>query len=82
MYFFATGGYFINNNNWVSLAPEYKTQVTIHGDTAHISTQCVAVDLNASPMVVKSVIQVEADAVRQADKWLFIAMHNSSPAPL
>ena len=80
MVFFATGGYFINN--WVSLAPEYKTQVTIHGDTAHISTQCVAIDLNASPMVVKSVIQVEADVVRQGDQWLFIAMHNSTPAPL
>jgi hypothetical protein len=80
MSFFATGGYFINN--WVSLAPEYKTEVTVHGDTAHISTQCVAIDLNTSPMVVKSVIQVEADAVRQGDKWLFTAMHNSSPAPL
>jgi hypothetical protein len=80
MTFFATGGYFVNN--WVSLAPEYKTQVTVHGNRGHISTQCVAIDLNASPMVVKGVIQVEADAVRQGDKWLFTAMHNSSPAPL
>ena len=80
MSFFATGGYFLNN--WVSLAPEYKTQVTVHGNTAHISTQCVAIDLTASPMVVKSAIQVEADAVRKGDKWLFTAMHNSSPAPL
>lgn len=80
MSFIANGGYF--KNNWVSLAPEYKTEVTVHGDTAHLSTQCVGIDLTASPMVVKSVIQVEADVVRQGDKWLFISMNNSSPAPL
>jgi hypothetical protein len=80
MSFLANGGFF--KNNWVSLAPEYKTQVTVHGDTAHISTQCVGIDLTASPMVVKSVIQVEADVVRQGHKWLFVVMHNSSPAPL
>ena len=78
--FFATGGYFLNN--WVSLAPEYKTRVSVQGDTAHISTQCVGIDLTASPMVVKNVIQVEADAVRVEDTWRFVAMHNSSPAPL
>jgi len=80
MGFLATGGYFLNN--WVSLAPEYKTEVTVHGDRAHISTQCVAVDLGVTPNVVKAVIQVEADAVRHGDKWLFVAMYNSSPAPL
>jgi hypothetical protein len=80
MSFIANGGFF--KNNWVSLAPEYKTLVTVYGDTAHVSTQCVGIDLTASPMVVKSVIQVEADVVRQGDKWLFVVMHNSSPAPL
>jgi hypothetical protein len=80
MAFIANGGFF--KNNWVSLAPEYNTHVTLYGDTAHLSTQCVGIDLTASPMVVKSVIQVEATVVRQGDKWLFIVMDNSSPAPL
>ncbi len=77
---FQSSGYFLNN--WVSLAPEYKTQITIHGNTAEISTQCVAIDLNASPMVVKSVIQVNATCEKIKGKWLFTAMNNTTPAPL
>ena len=78
--FFQGSGYFLNN--WVSLAPEYKTQITIHGNTAEISTQCVAIDLNASPMVVKSVIQVNATCEKIRGQWLFTSMNNTSPAPL
>ena len=78
--FFQTGGYFLNN--WVSLAPEYKTQITIHGNTATISTQCVAIDLNASPMVVKGVIQVNATCEKIKGTWLFTSMNNTTPAPL
>jgi ketosteroid isomerase-like protein len=78
--FFQTGGYFLNN--WVSLAPEYKTVITIHGNTAEISTQCVAIDLNASPMVVKSVIQVNATCEKIRGQWLFTSMNNTSGAPL
>jgi hypothetical protein len=78
--FFQSSGYFLNN--WVSLAPEYKTQITIHGNTATISTQCVAVDLSVSPMVVKSVIQVSATCEKIKGQWLFTSMNNSSPAPL
>jgi hypothetical protein len=78
--FFQGSGYFLNN--WVSLAPEYKTQITIHGNTAEISTQCVAIDLNASPMVVKSVIQVSATCEKIKGQWLFISMNNTAPAPL
>jgi hypothetical protein len=78
--FFQGSGYFLNN--WVSLAPEYKTQITIHGHTAEISTQCVAIDLNASPMVVKSVIQVNATCEKVGGQWLFTSMNNTSPAPL
>ncbi len=80
MTFFVTGGYFLNN--WVSLAPEYKTQITVHGHTAEATTQCVAIDLSATPMVVKGVIQVNATAVRQHGKWLFTSMNNTTPAPL
>jgi hypothetical protein len=78
--FFQGNGYFLNN--WVSLAPEYKTQITIHGNTAEISTQCVAIDLNASPMAVKSVIQVNATCERIKGQWFFTSMDNTSPAPL
>ncbi len=78
--FFQTGGYFLNN--WVSLAPEYKTQIIIRGETAEIITQCVAIDLNASPMVVKSIIQVDAKCEKIRGQWLFTSMNNSSPAPL
>jgi hypothetical protein len=78
--FFQGNGYFLNN--WVSLAPEYKTQITIHGDTATITTQCVAIDLSVSPMVVKSVIQVNATCERIKGQWFFTSMNNTSPVPL
>ncbi|HZR19861.1 MAG TPA: hypothetical protein VFE51_21430 [Verrucomicrobiae bacterium] len=78
--FFTGGGYF--HNNWASLAPEFKTQVTLHGDMAELSTQCVAVDLGVTPNVVRAVIQVNATAVKQGGKWLFTSMNNTSPAPL
>lgn len=78
--FFVTGGYFLNH--WVSLAPEYKTQIIVHGDTAEFSTQCVAIDLNATPMVVKSVIQVTGIAVKVKGEWMFQSMNNTTPAPL
>jgi len=78
--FFQGSGYFLNN--WVSLAPEYKTQISVQEDTAQITTQCVAIDLNASPMVVKSVIQVNATCAKIQGKWLFTSMNNTAPAPL
>jgi hypothetical protein len=78
--FFQSSGYFLNN--WVSLAPEYKTVITVHGNTATITTQCVAIDLSVSPMVVKSVIQVNATCARIGGKWLFTSMNNTSGAPL
>ena len=78
--FFQNGGYFLNH--WVSLAPEYKTQITIHGDTAEFSTQCVAIDLNSTPMVVKGVIQVTGFAVKTNGQWMFQSMNNTAPAPL
>jgi hypothetical protein len=78
--FFQGSGYFLNN--WVSLAPEYKTQIAIDGDTATITTQCVAIDLSASPMVVKSVIQVNATCEKVMGKWQFTSMNNTAPAPL
>ena len=78
--FFLASGYF--HNNWVSLAPEYKTQITIHGNTAEASTQCVAIDLSVTPNVVKSVIQVNATMIRKDGQWYYTSMNNTSPAPL
>jgi hypothetical protein len=78
--FFTSTGYFLHR--WVSLAPEFKTTITVHGNTAEASTQCVAVDLTTTPMVVRSVIQVNATMVRHGDQWLFTSMDNTTPAPL
>jgi hypothetical protein len=80
--FFTNSGYF--HNNWVSLAPEYKTQITVHGDIAEFTTQCVAIDLTVTPNVVKSVIQVTGIAEKKLEgKWIFKFMNNNtSPAPL
>jgi hypothetical protein len=80
MAFFTSGGYF--HNDWVSLAPEFKTQITIHGDIAEASTQCIATDISVSPFVVKSVIQVNAVAQKIDGKWVFVSMNNTTPAPL
>jgi hypothetical protein len=78
--FFANGGPF--HHNWVSLAPEYKTQITVHGNTAEATTQCVFIDLTTTPNVVLSVIQVNATMVKHEGKWVFTSMNNTSPAPL
>ncbi len=78
--FFTSGGYFLNN--WVSLAPEYKTQITVCGDEAQATTQCVAVDISASPFVVKGVVQVNATMERRKGQWFFTSMNNTSPAQL
>ena len=78
--FFTSGGYF--HNNWVSLAPEYKTQITINANRAEVSTQCVAVDLSATPHVTRPIIQVNAVAEKRDGKWVFISMNNTTPAPL
>jgi hypothetical protein len=78
--FFLTSGYFLHN--WVSLAPEYKTTVNLHGNTGEVSTQCVAVDLSTTPPVVRSVIQVNAIVVKHGDHWMLVSMDNTSGAPL
>jgi hypothetical protein len=78
--FFTSGGYF--HNNWVSLAPEYKTQITVHGDKAEVSTQCVAVDLSVTPNVVKGVVQLNGTVEKRGGKWFFTSVNSTSPAPL
>ena len=72
--FFANGPYF--HHNWVSLAPEWKTTVTVYGDTAQATTECIATDVSVTPNVVRGVIQVNATCQRLGGKWFFIQMNN------
>jgi hypothetical protein len=72
--FFANGPYF--SHNWLSLAPEWKTTVTVHGHTAEATTECVATDVSVTPNVIRGVIQVNVTAERREGKWLFISMDN------
>ena len=74
--FFKNGPYY--HNNWVSLAPEWKTTVKVHGNIAEATTECVATDVSVTPNVIKGVIQVNVTAVRHEGKWLFISMDNFS----
>lgn len=78
--FLVNGPYF--THHWASLAPEWKTQITVHGDTADFSTQCVGVDLTVQPMVVRSVIQIHGTAIKRDGKWLLMSMNNTTPAPI
>jgi ketosteroid isomerase-like protein len=78
--FFQASGYFLNN--WVSLAPEYKTQIVVDGDRATASAQCVATDISVNPPVVRSVIQVNATMERRHGRWFYTSMDNTTPAPL
>jgi SnoaL-like domain len=72
--FFANGPYF--SHNWLSLAPEWKTTVTVHGNMAEATTECIATDVSVTPNVVRGVIQVNATAARHQGKWHFISMDN------
>ena len=72
--FFAHGPYF--SHNWVSLAPEWKTTVTVHGHIAEATTECIATDVSVMPNVVRGVIQVNATCERRDGKWYFTQMNN------
>jgi hypothetical protein len=72
--FFANGPYF--SHNWVSLAPEWKTTITIRGNTAQATTECIATDVSVTPNVVKGVILVNATCQLQGGQWVFTQMNN------
>jgi len=74
--FFANGPYF--SHNWVSLAPEWKTTVSVKGDMATATTECIATDLSVTPNVVRGVIQVNVTCQRIGGQWFFILMNNFS----
>ena len=78
--FFLSSGYFqITGFPW---RRNTKPRSPFIGDKATITTQCVAIDLTTSPMVVKSVIQVNATCEKMKGKWMFTSMNNTTPAPL
>jgi hypothetical protein len=70
--FFTSGPYF--THNWVSLAPEWKTTISIHGNTAEATTECIATDPVAN--VVKGIIQVNVTCKKIRGQWLFTNMNN------
>lgn len=70
--FFASTPYF--HNSWVSLAPEWKTTVSVHGHTAEATTECIATDPVAG--VIKGVIQVNATCEKRGGEWFFVRMNN------
>jgi len=72
--FYAAGPYF--QHNWVSLAPEWKTTVTVHGHTAEATTECVATDVSVTPNVIRGVIQLNATCEKREGKWLFTKQVN------
>ena len=72
--FFANGPYF--THNWVSLAPEWKTTVTVHGHTAEATTECIATDVSVTPNVVRGVILLNATCEWRGGMWIFINMDN------
>jgi hypothetical protein len=74
--FFANGPYF--SHNWVSLAPEWKTTITVQGNMAQATTECIATDVSATPNAVRGVIQVNAICQRIGGQWFFIQMNNFS----
>ena len=74
--FFANGPYF--SHNWVSLAPEWKTTITVQGNTAQATTECIATDVSVTPNVIKGVIQLNATCELQGGKWVFTHMNNYS----
>ena len=72
--FFANSPYF--SHNWVSLAPEWKTTITVRGNLAQATTECIATDVSVSPNVVRGVIQVNATCEMIGGQWFFINMNN------
>ena len=57
-------------HDWVSLAPAFKTQFDIRGDTAEIYFECHYADPSVTPYVLKSDISATGTAKKVHGKWL------------
>ena len=58
-------------HDWVSLAPSFKTQFDIHGETADIFFECHYADPSATPYVIRSDISAAGTAKKVHGRWLF-----------
>ena len=58
-------------HDWVSLAPAFKTQFDIHGNTADIYFECHYADPSVTPYVLRSDISATGTAKKVNGTWLF-----------
>ena len=58
-------------NNWVSLAPAFKTEFDIHGNTADIYFECHYADPSATPYVLRSDLSATGTVKKVNGTWLF-----------
>ena len=58
-------------HNWVSLAPAFKTEFDIHGNTADIYFECHYADPSVKPYVLKSDISAIGTAKKVNGTWVF-----------
>ena len=58
-------------HDWVSLAPAFKTQFDIHGNTADIYFECHYGDLSVTPYVLRSDISATGTAKKVNGTWVF-----------
>lgn len=69
--FFATSGPFVNG--WAALAPTYKTEVEVHGNTATYAFECVYVPDagNLAGQAVVAHLNASGTLRKVGDRWLF-----------
>jgi ketosteroid isomerase-like protein len=75
-------GSFQPQNHWVSLAPSFRTEIKVSGETASLSFECDYVDVNATPKkVVTAELGLSGTVRRFEDTWFFWRMAGG-PKPL
>ena len=58
-------------HNWISLAPAFKTEFDIHGNTAGIYFECHYADPSVTPYVLKSDISATGTVEKVNGTWVF-----------
>jgi hypothetical protein len=58
-------------NDWVSLAPAFKTEFDIHGNTADLYFECHYADPSVTPYVLRSDISATGTAKKVKGLWVF-----------
>lgn len=69
--FFSTSGPFVNG--WASLAPSYKSEFEIHGNTATYGFECIYVEdaANLTGNAVQAHLNATGTMRKVGDRWLF-----------